>query len=383
MRRLLLLYLCSILLAVAVPQSREMLRLNWHRPEVQAFVDGYIGRSAAATVALWRYAQMAATRARPGPANAVPKAEDWRLVGAGCTLTTEQAEAILKEYKSPAVGYGYAFTAGCNRTGVDNGYVMAQFIQESGAGTTGVAAHTNSSGNIKCTDDNCYQGFQVYPGWTEGIEAHFDLLKLYSVRSPSGRQHQTIASAIAEWAPAEDNNDPASYANAVKQAVTSWRNINRAAVTSMPASVLAPAGSVVSADITPSQGCVWTNAVAAYKNNPKLRDVTIPPGGSWSHNEAWETPAGQVVCGNILAGGQCDVASRYYSVARQLGLHPVAPPHGVALGGLSYSDSIVINTEAFGTANGQDLVIENGTNKTLRLVAELDDRGWRVKGWLE
>ena len=239
MRRLLVLYLSCILLAFGVPQSRAYIIQQSERPEVDAFLQATQAKRQLATQALWNYAGTATVYldGKPSVPNTgvVPKTDDYRLVGAGCTLTTDQAEAILKEYESPAQGYGYAFTQGCNRTGVDNAYVMAMFIHESTAGKFGVATHTLSSGNIKCTAEPCYDGFQAYADWAAGINAHFDLLKTYADGgAPSGKKHDTIRSALMEWAPPEDNNnqeqncakDPDSYPCAVEKDVSSWRRLS-------------------------------------------------------------------------------------------------------------------------------------------------------------
>ncbi len=154
---------------------------------------------------------------------AVPTTADWNLKTTGATLTGDQAEAILKEYDSPAQGFGYAFVTGYKKTGIDPAYVMAQFIKESTAGRFGIAAHTLSSGNIRCTDGNCYQGFQVYNSWATGIEAHFDLLQAYA-EGRGFKSHRTIDEAIATWSPPSENDTPA-YIAEVHQMVSAWRQV--------------------------------------------------------------------------------------------------------------------------------------------------------------
>jgi Peptidase family M23 len=139
--------------------------------------------------------------------------------------------------------------------------------------------------------------------------------------------------------------------------------------------------------LTSEQGCVWTNTLAAAQHNEGLRHITLKPGESWSHNEAWASGEGQVWCGAILAGGQCDMAGRYLNVAHQMGLQDGSDllwaNHNTDLPHLDYADEVVIDTEEYGTRNGADLVIVNNTQKTLRMEAQAVGESFTVRGWWE
>lgn len=117
---------------------------------------------------------------------------------------------MLHSYGSPAKADAQAFVDAGEATGIDDAYVLAMFIHESGAGTNptwaGLKGNGNSThnvGNIICTAATaCYEHFADYPDWPTGIRASFDLLAYYR----DTLKQKTIGEAIDTWAPPIENN---------------------------------------------------------------------------------------------------------------------------------------------------------------------------------
>jgi hypothetical protein len=246
MRRLLVLYLSAILLAFAVPQSRAILFQQAESPTVQAFLDASVGRGQLATRAIIaQVRQQSVTFIGGQPVvtftssngtrtvTELDASDNWKL-DHGCSLTADEVEAVLKAYNSPAAGgeVAQASVTYCKEYGIDNAYWLAMFIRESTAGTAGAAVETANTGNVICVEGYACKGrFADMQGdWARGTELHMRLLKCYRDGGGSGcdglwqgKKHDTIVDAIATWAPTEDNNDPASYASAVRKDVSNWR----------------------------------------------------------------------------------------------------------------------------------------------------------------
>jgi murein DD-endopeptidase MepM/ murein hydrolase activator NlpD len=165
------------------------------------------------------------------PVNIDTNSDDFSL-SHGPSIDAEQADTILRDLGSPAVGQGAWMLEESTRTHIDLAYVLAMFIHESGAGTNpnwagykSATESTHNPGNIICigaAGEKCYGRFVDYPSWKEGFTAQFDLLAYY--RDKDGIKD--INAAIAKWAPTEDSNDPTSYAAAVRKDVTAWRQLN-------------------------------------------------------------------------------------------------------------------------------------------------------------
>lgn len=118
------------------------------------------------------------------------------------------------------------------------------FFVESGYGTNPAWAGwkpdgslTHNTGNIICPPGyGCYGRFGDYPDWKMGITMHLRLLRCYRDADGDGcnglwvggEKLTDIRSAINRWAPAEDNNDPSSYATTVERMVKEWRSAQQA-----------------------------------------------------------------------------------------------------------------------------------------------------------
>lgn len=168
------------------------------------------------------------TEAQPAPQPAPPQDQPPPAPAAGSyevtappSLSVQQIERVLQQYRSPAAGKGQAIYDLGVRYGIDPAYALAFFVHESSCGTKGVARFTHSLGNIRWTEgfDN-YEGYRKYPNWETGIE---DWYKLISNLYIGGWGLRTIDAIIPVYAPWGDNNHPPTYIASVKRMVDSWR----------------------------------------------------------------------------------------------------------------------------------------------------------------
>lgn len=328
---------------------------------------------------------------------AVDTSDDWTLDHKP-SITAEQFDAILRDYKSPAVGLGATVTVYAQRYDIDNAYVLYMFIHESTAGTAGVAVHTNGAGNIKCTDTNCYQGFQVYSSWEEGFKALIDLLVFY--RDNLG--DKTIIQALQRWAPASENDQRLncdqqqnSYPCGLMANVSQWRKVNavqpkvattfaKAEPITINTSTNLPADKVMQTSTLPLSGCLLDTVPNALQPSKGLQAFTIKPGQDWSFNEHWNIiDEKNHICANTEYGGVCDMASRYQIAAGMLGLERSYGRHAGGLADIDYNDTVVIWSSGSYKRGGDDLIITNKTNKTAQFRVKIENNTMTVSAWLE
>ncbi len=155
----------------------------------------------------------------------VPAASGPNALLRSPSISAERINAVLQQYRSPAVGTGQAIYELGVRYGIDPAFALAFFIHESGAGTQGVAAVTKSIGNIRCTSGyECYQtsgngSFRRYSSWEAGAEDWFKLIKdLYITQW----NLKTLEQIIPVYAPSADRNNPAVYIQQVIRLVSSF-----------------------------------------------------------------------------------------------------------------------------------------------------------------
>lgn len=342
-------------------------------------------------------------------AEGVPAVEDLSLRVEGATYTAEEVEAILQEYGSPAAnqGLGELSVQLSQETGIDNSFWLWMFVQESGAGASESWAGrkpdgttTANTGNIICAGySSCYGRFRDYGGdWKLGTREHFKLLACYRDGGGegceglwSGKSHTTIEEALNTWAPPSDGNNTSEYANFVMKQTQAARRAKRGEFVAdgpegepqvaEPLVNFHPEG-VVETSISFDDGPFGQNVRSVINSSPDLQNVSIPPGGTFSFNERWKINGdGQLTTYVVYGGGSCNVAGVYSNVARKLGLAPQFTHHGIKLNELPWEDAVSIWSS--GVRGGQDLQIENTTNKTLRFTAELGDGKLTVRGWLE
>lgn len=170
------------------------------------------------------------------PAALVDTSDSFSLYH-GCSLSTDQVNSILEG--TPAAGTGQFWVDACQTEGIDNAYALGMFAVESNygrasnwAGWKADGTTTHNVGNIICSQGfPCVGRFSDYPDWQTGIDRHLRLLRCYrDAGGPGcdglwvgGEKLGDIRTAINRWAPAEDNNDPSSYANTVERLTREWR----------------------------------------------------------------------------------------------------------------------------------------------------------------
>jgi len=162
------------------------------------------------------------TQAAPNPSSG-----DGHGLTSRPTISPAQIDAVLGQYKSPAVGSGQAVYDLGLRYGINPAYALAFFIHESSAGTQGVAAVTKSFGNIRCTPGyECYQtsgngSFRRYSSWEAGAEDWYKLIKDQYIGKWGLK---TLEQIIPVYAPSADRNNPTMYIQQVARLVESWRS---------------------------------------------------------------------------------------------------------------------------------------------------------------
>jgi len=145
----------------------------------------------------------------------------------GPSITAEKIDEVLEKAGSPAKGTSEAFIYYGEQTNIDPAIALAFFAHESNYGTKGVAAKTNSIGNIRYRE-GCYDkytsdvsgDFCVYSTWEDSIKAWFELI---SGNGYAGTGLDTVEKIIPKYAPQEDNNDEETYINSVREKVGKYR----------------------------------------------------------------------------------------------------------------------------------------------------------------
>jgi hypothetical protein len=131
---------------------------------------------------------------------------------------------VLQKYNSPAIGAADAMYNLGVEYGIDPAFCLAFFVNESTAGTAGVARTTKSVGNIRTTAGYAdYQGYRKYDSWEQGIEDWYRLIRDLYI----GQWNlTTVDQIIPVYAPTFDNNNPDHYVSTVKKLVSTWRGTN-------------------------------------------------------------------------------------------------------------------------------------------------------------
>lgn len=160
-----------------------------------------------------------------------PVAGDLELKGPP-TITAEKIDEVLKSFGSPAAGLGQVIYDEGVKRGINPAVALGFFVQESSAGTKGVAAETNSWGNIKGDGPaGSYKGFRAYNNFEEGVKDWYRLIddKYLAPQSEGGRGYSTLSQVIKTYAPGSDNNDEKGYVANVKGMVEGWAKTSKPA----------------------------------------------------------------------------------------------------------------------------------------------------------
>jgi hypothetical protein len=158
--------------------------------------------------------------ATPNVAAAATSGETWDVRHTP-SVDAAAIRQVLQRYNSPAVGAADAMYNLGVEYGIDPAFCLAFFINESTAGTAGVARTTKSVGNIRTTAGYAdYQGYRKYDSWEQGIEDWYRLIRdLYIGQWDL----TTVDQIIPVYAPTFDSNNPDHYASTVKKLVGVWR----------------------------------------------------------------------------------------------------------------------------------------------------------------
>jgi hypothetical protein len=144
------------------------------------------------------------------------------LIIGGPSLSAAFVDQVLAAVHSPAQGIGPTLSQLSLRYHLDDAYALAFFHHESDYGTKGVAAHTHSWGNIRCTSGwicDPSGGYRAYPTYAAAAQDWYHLLATVYV----ARGLTTVSSIIPVYAPGGDHNDEAAYIQSVLSDVTTYR----------------------------------------------------------------------------------------------------------------------------------------------------------------
>ncbi len=151
---------------------------------------------------------------------AATTAESWDVRHTP-SIDAAMIRQVLQKYNSPAIGASDAMYNLGVEYGIDPAFCLAFFINESTAGTAGVARTTKSVGNIRTTAGYAdYQGYRKYDSWEQGIEDWYRLIRDLYI----GQWNlTTVDQIIPVYAPTFDSNNPDHYVSTVKTLVSTWR----------------------------------------------------------------------------------------------------------------------------------------------------------------
>lgn len=179
-------------------------------------------RQQASIVTTQSGSQPGATQRQPEPATRpaiAPPTPGYRL-DAPPSISAAHIDAILASYNSPAAGQGTVFYDFGLQYRIDPAYALAFYVQESSAGTKGVARSTHSIGNIRCTPGyRCLEGYRAYDTYQQAIEDWYKLIRTLYIDEWNLRTPSAILPRYAPWG---DNNNPDLYASTVQNLVQQW-----------------------------------------------------------------------------------------------------------------------------------------------------------------
>ncbi len=134
--------------------------------------------------------------------------------------------SVLQSYHSPAANQTFAnqlYDLGLHYN-VNPAYALGFFAFESQCGTSGIATHTHSLGNVRYTQSASpvsygnYNGYRQYASWRDGAEDWYWVIRTFYLN----KGVSDIFQVTPIYAPSTDNNDPQLYAQTVYQLVQQW-----------------------------------------------------------------------------------------------------------------------------------------------------------------
>lgn len=160
----------------------------------------------------------------------------WRTQSRGLTvqaaprISAARFAAVLQQAQSPAAALSAELYAICVEEGIDPAVALAFFVHESSAGTAGLTKQfgLKNWGNVRSPEDISLGivipipgrgNFAKYASWQAGLR---DWCKRIKGPKYAGVGLTTVETILPKYAPSSDNNNPARYAEAVRQMVARW-----------------------------------------------------------------------------------------------------------------------------------------------------------------
>lgn len=248
-------------------------------------------------------------------------AREGLTVQAAPRISAAKFAAVLAQYKSPAASLAADLYGICVEEGIDPAVALAFFVHESSAGTAGLTAQYDLKnwGNVRTPEDATLGtsipipnrgNFAKYISWQNGLR---DWCKRLKGQKYAGAGLTTVEQITPKYAPSSDANNPAQYAQAVRDAVaswsaaepapapkpaaTTWRCINKASVNirQMPRTTDAKGHPVPTNGAVPFYGRI---AVGAVKTDGDVETIRGDNRWLWLANGA-----GFVWAGNFVKEG--------------------------------------------------------------------------------
>jgi len=224
--------------------------------------------------------------------------------------------------------------------------------------------------------DTCFNyingrcGVRNYPDYETGLRATIETMT-------NGFYPRTYEGLVTN-APVADDGELGTWGTGADAVRTQW-----AQVVEQPAP---PSGASASNPIAiAGDDCGWNVQVALDASGGSLRDVRVPPGSFFSFNGTMGDPAAipYRTCAGVPGGNWCNLAARYAQVTRALGLVPEFQDHGIGDLGGGPENSVSIWNVGGQAGEGQDLIVRNTTDHTLRYRAEQDGANVIIVAWFE
>lgn len=148
-------------------------------------------------------------------------------------ISIEQFRRVLSKYQSPATSVSEELYKVAVEEGIDPAVALAFFVHESSAGTKGLTATNDlrNWGNVRTPEvagaGVVIQipgrgGFVMYRTWQDGLR---DWCKRIKGPKYAGAGLLTVEAITPKYAPSSDANNPARYAQAVREMVASWADV--------------------------------------------------------------------------------------------------------------------------------------------------------------
>jgi flagellum-specific peptidoglycan hydrolase FlgJ len=150
---------------------------------------------------------------------------DYAIAGPA-TISLQIFTAALAHRQSPVAPLADEAYCISERWGVNPAVALGFFVNESSAGTVGIATSTRNWGNLRDGPGatHIYQGFAWYVSFLVSLN---DWCKLLRGPLYEGAGHKTVSQVTPVYAPGSDNNDPIRYAAVVNFLCSEWESMSQ------------------------------------------------------------------------------------------------------------------------------------------------------------